>query len=246
METKLYLDIAPQPDDTACGPTCLHGVYRYFGDGIPLKQVIAEVQPLEEGGTLAVHLANHALKRGYRSIIYTYNLQTFDPTWFQDKQVSIYEKLEQQSALKKKPRLHDAARGYLDFLENGGDIHFEDLTAGLIRKHLNRSVPILTGLSATYLYNCSREYMKGSNLVYDDILGEPTGHFVVLSGYDKERRTVLIADPFRPNPVSPYQKYEVGIDRLICAIMLGILTYDANLLVVEPQTGGSVHPPCQS
>ena len=32
METKLFLDIRPQPDQTTCGPTCLHAVYRYFND----------------------------------------------------------------------------------------------------------------------------------------------------------------------------------------------------------------------
>ncbi len=235
MESKLYLDVLPQPDDTTCGPTCLHGVYRYFGDAVSLKQVISEVKPLHEGGTLAVFLANHALHRGYKATLFTYNLQIFDPTWFQDKQVSIYEKLELQIALKKDSVSNESVQAYLHFLEQGGEIRFEDLTTGLIRRHLNRSIPILTGLSATYLYNCSREFLRGKTLVYDDIRGVPTGHFVVLSGYDKERRAVLLADPFRPNPVSPYQKYEVDIDRLVCAIMLGILTYDANLLVLEPK-----------
>jgi len=34
------------------------------------------------GGTLAVNLANHALRRGYRALIVTYNLTVFDPSWF--------------------------------------------------------------------------------------------------------------------------------------------------------------------
>jgi hypothetical protein len=58
---------------------------------------------------------------------------------------------------------------------------------------------------------------------------------VVLSGYDKRLRRVLIADPLRQNPYSEAQEYEVDINRLICAIMLGILTYDANLLIIEPR-----------
>jgi ABC-type bacteriocin/lantibiotic exporter with double-glycine peptidase domain len=40
MKQTLRLDILPQPDDTTCGPTCLHAVYRYWGDEIPLAQVI--------------------------------------------------------------------------------------------------------------------------------------------------------------------------------------------------------------
>jgi hypothetical protein len=109
------------------------------------------------------------------------------------------------------------------------------LTAGLLRKFLKRSLPVLTGLSATYLYNCAREYAVGKSLVYDDIRGESTGHFVVLAGYDRKKRTVLVADPLKPNPVAESQDYEVSIDRLICAIMLGVLTYDGDLLIIEPR-----------
>ena len=30
----------PQPDETTCGPTCLHAIYRYWGDREPLQSVI--------------------------------------------------------------------------------------------------------------------------------------------------------------------------------------------------------------
>ena len=53
MKKKLTIDIMPQPDDTTCGPTCLHAVYRYYDDPITIKQVVSEVTHLESGGTLA-------------------------------------------------------------------------------------------------------------------------------------------------------------------------------------------------
>ena len=93
MESKLEIEILPQPDDTTCGPTCLHAVYRYYGDSIPLRDVISEVQKLEEGGTLAVLLGLHALRRGYRATLYTYDLQVFDPTWFEDEVSNLDERL---------------------------------------------------------------------------------------------------------------------------------------------------------
>ena len=34
---------------------------------------------LDQGGTLDVFLANHALQRGYKATILTYNLDLFDP-----------------------------------------------------------------------------------------------------------------------------------------------------------------------
>jgi len=231
MITKLHLDISMQPDDITCGPACLHSVYEYYGDSISLQQVITEVKSLKGGGTLAVLLANHALKRGYRATIYTYNLHVFDPTWFTEKE-SVVEKLKQQEAIKNDEKLTFATHGYLEFLERGGSLLFEDLTIGLIRKFLKKSIPILTGLSSTYLYRAVRE--NPENDKGDNIAGIPTGHFVVLCGYDKSQREVLVADPYKMNPVSNDHYYMVSIARLLGAVLLGILTHDANLLIIEP------------
>lgn len=68
----------------------------------------------------------------------------------------------------------------------------------------------------------------------DDVRGDPSGHFVVLCGYDKDSGTVLVADPLQPNPLSESHIYGIAVERVICAILLGILTYDANLLIIEP------------
>ena len=232
MQKRVHLGILRQPDDYTCGPTCLHAVYRYYNDTVPLEEVIAETPCLKNRGTMAVMLACQALRRGYRATMYTYNLQLFDPTWFTEPGVNLAEKLESQAESKTGARFRASTQAYMEYLERGGTIRFENLTAALIRRHLNRFMPILTGLSATYLYGCAREF--GPSDDYDDIRGEPSGHFVVLYGYNKETRTVLVADPLHPNPVSETQHYEVNIDRLIAAIFLGVLTYDANLLILQP------------
>ncbi|MDH5298484.1 MAG: C39 family peptidase, partial [Desulfobulbaceae bacterium] len=210
MQTRLTLDILPQPDDTTCGPTCLHAVYRYYDDAIPLARVVSETANLEGGGTLEVLLACHALRRGYRATIYTYNLQLFDPTWFGDPPADLKEKLSRQRAAKRDPRLGVATDAYLDFLRLGGRVRFQDLTASLIRKHLKQGKPILCGLSSTYLYNAPREF--GPDDEDDDIRGYPAGHFVVLCGYDREQRTVRVADPLWENPLADGHFYEVNID----------------------------------
>lgn len=233
METKLHLDILPQPDCTTCGPTCLHALYRYYGDDLPLERVISESQQLKEGGTLAPFLGTHALRRGYEAIIYTYDLQVFDPTWFLNPAANLTEKLRAQMSVKCLPKLHVVSQAYLDFIQLGGKIRMEDLTGALVRNFLNRGTPILAGLSATYLYRETREY--GPRFEPDDVRGEPAGHFVVLCGYDRETRSVLVADPLKPNPFSPTHQYAASIDRVLCAILLGILTYDAKLLIIEPR-----------
>ena len=226
-------DILSQPDDTTCGPTCLHGLYHYYRDILPLDQVIAEVPSLEDGGTLAMYLGTHALRRGYQATIYTYHLTVFDPTWFNLPSEQLKAKLKAQMAFKKKAKLRLASRAYIEFLEAGGQIRFRDLTSSLLRYYLDRNIPILTGLSATYLYQSPREF--GINCDYDDIRGEPSGHFVILYAYDRKNYTVRVADPLTPNPNAPGNKYSVRMPRLICAILLGVLTYDAKLLIIEPR-----------
>ena len=235
MAINLPIRIQPQPDDITCGPTCLQAVYAYYGDTISLDKVIGQVKRLKGGGTLAVMLGSHALRRGYRAKLYTYNLRVFDPTWFEAGAPALEDRLAQQMEVKTNPRIRTASKAYLEFLRLGGRIFFEDLTSTLIRGLLKRGIPILTGLSATYLYRTAREMDVNDQTVFDDIKGEPAGHFVVLCGYSPSDRTAVVADPLLPNPLSDSQIYTVPLNRLICAIMLGILTYDANLLIITPK-----------
>ena len=127
-----------------------------------------------------------------------------------------------------------ACKAYIEFLKLGGTVRMEDLTASLLRRYLKQDIPLLTGLSATYLYRESREI--GSTCMDDDVAGEPSGHFVVLCGYDKEKRSVLVADPWHPNPISPDHTYVVDMDRVICSVLLGILTYDANVMMIRKKS----------
>src|SRR5690606_816276 len=106
--------------------------------------------------------------------------------------------------------------------------------AGLIRRYLRKGQPILTGLNATYLYGSMREEPR--TMMDDDVRGEPVGHFVVLSGYNRQSREVQIVDPYRANPYDPTGVYCVDMRRLIGAVLLGVLTYDANLLIIRPRT----------
>ncbi len=188
---------------------------------------------LPAGGTLDVFLANHALARGYDVTIFTYNLHVFDPSWFPAGADALVERLRRQCEVKRDGRLQAATAGYLRFLELGGKVCYEDLTTSLIRRYLKKGVPIMTGLSATYLYRSAREIPD--TMAADDIRGEPCGHFVVLSGYDRRARQVKVADPYRANPYSADGYYPVDIRRLIGAVFLGIATYDANLLVIRPR-----------
>ncbi len=226
---SLTVQMPVQPDDRSCGATCLHAIYDYWEDPVALDRLLEEIPQLADGGTLGVHLATHARRRGYRATIVTYNLQVFDPSWF-GPGVDLAAKLRAQAESKNDPRLRAATQPYLDFLEIGGEVAFEDLSGGVVARHLARSVPVLTGLSATYLYRSPREDPQTDKP--DDVGGRPVGHFVVLSGIDAKGQ-VTIADPYADNPVGG-RHYVVSVERLIGAICLGIVTYDANLVIIEP------------
>lgn len=187
---------------------------------------------LEHGGTFAVFLACDALRKGYQATIYTYNLNVFDPTWFTKPGVNIAERLRQQRETKMDYRLQHATTGYLEFLNLGGRLRLGDLSRALIHGVLRRQVPIITGLSSTYLYRVPREY--GPNDEPDDIRGLPSGHFVIIGGYDRERRRVLVVDPYQQNPYASSQEYWLSVERVLAAVLLGIVTHDANLLIIHP------------
>ncbi len=216
-----------------CGPTCLHSVYRFHGDPIRISDVIREVTVLDDRGTLSVYLGCHALRRGYGATLWTYNLELFDPSWFPTGGDALASKLRAQAAVKHDERLHVATEAYLEFLALGGQVEYRELTPDLLRGPLRRARPILTGLNATYLYGCAREIDEG-RVEYDDIRGTSMGHFVVLYGYDPDTREVLVADPLRDNPRYRGQRYRVSVHQLLGAILLGALTYDGSLLVLDP------------
>lgn len=233
-----------QPNDVTCGPTCLHSIYSWLGDDISLEQVISEVTYLELGGTLAVLLGTHALKRGYDVKIYSYNLRVFDPTWFTGQKTDILAKLNAQLYFKHDPKLKAAIGCYIQFLEQGGEILLKNLTPALLKFWFSRQTPIISGLCYTYLYESMREYTTdGSDMISDDVRGYPGGHFVVLSGYDEEHKHVVVADPYKKNPISGDNYYSVDVHRLINSIMLGILTYDSNLLIIQKKPINSLNEP---
>jgi hypothetical protein len=225
-----------QPDDVTCGPTCLRKVYSFYGIDTTLDEVIGSLERNEDGGTLAVFLGISALKRGFRARIYSYDLRIFDPTWFGLGPEALAEKI-----LARFPYLDDAKRlqaagAYIRFLKMGGELCFDELTPALLKSIIDREHPVLAGLSATYLYRYSRERWDRvtGRAMDDDVRGEPTGHFVVISGYEQWGRRLVVRDPFEHVPNSDDGRLVVDAERLTNAILLGDVTYDAVLLEVWP------------
>lgn len=239
----MYIKIETQPDDVSCGPTCLKAIYDFYSDIKDLKLLMSEVKKSLSGGTLAAHLGCHALNNNYHATIYVYNLDVFDPSWFNKRNSAkhsnkyLIEKLNKQLLYKSSnQRVVESSNAYIEFLEHGGNILFKNLTVNILKRLFKKNIPIITGLSATYLYNTMRELgLNDTQSEYNDLKGEPCGHFVVLTGYNSKHNRIVVADPHRENPLSHNNYYEVCVSRLINAIMLGVITYDANLIIITPK-----------
>jgi hypothetical protein len=234
---ELDIERILQPDEVTCGPTCLRKVFSFYGEAASLEDVLGALERNEDGGTLAVFLGIAALKRNYNARIYSYDLRIFDPTWFGLSPKQLIEKIFSRFPYLADEKRLRAAGAYIRFLEMGGELAFDELTPTLLKQIIDRDHPVLAGLSATYLYRYPRERWdpKENKHVDDDVRGEPTGHFVVIGGYDHWGRKLSVIDPSEHVPASDQGRISVDSERLINAILLGDATYDAVLLEVWPK-----------
>ncbi len=232
-QTAVVLDVPrfEQPNDVTCGPTCLAQVYQYYGYKKSLSAVIEETRQNPDGGTLAVYLGLRALRDGFATQIYTYNLRVFDPTWYKLDAAALKDKLRARLDITKSARRRRSISAYLEYMDMGGKLRFPELRARLLARILSRKRPVITGLNATYLYGTPREF----NNEYDDIRGDAVGHFVVVSGYYPRSDRFIVRDPSTHIPFSRTGRYSVKAQKLISAILLGDVTYDAVLLVISPR-----------
>ena len=226
---KLEVSVSTQPDDESCGITCLQAIYDYYGEETTFARLQSEIEHWHTGGTVSVNLARHALTHGYSAEIYTYNIKIFDPTWkhLPSKDLANKLKLRQKKSRSKKQK--KIIGFYQDFIRKGGSVKFDDLDEALLDRLFAKRRPIICGLSATYLYQNMRETPANEE---NDIVGHPVGHFVVVSEWDAKTRHVTIHDPLRKNAISQTGTYRLPFTKFTNAVMLGILTYDENLLVI--------------
>jgi hypothetical protein len=225
-EHELRVQRFLQPDEVTCGPTCLRKVYAFYGLEMDVEAVAESLERNEDGGTLAVFLGIAALRSGFRARIYSYDLRIFDPTWFSLPAGDLAQRIQARLPCLPDAKRLRAAGAYIRFLEMGGELCFDELTPGLLKSIIDREHPILAGLSATYLYRYSRERWDPDTgrAVDDDVRGEPTGHFVVISGYEQWGRRLVVLDPFEHVPATPDGRLVVDAQRLTNAILLGDVT----------------------
>lgn len=222
---KLRVEIEPQPTIVACGPTCLHAVYRYFGREISIATIVDEVNHKVVEGCFDGALGVHAICAGLSARIASVNLRVLDPSWFVGH--GIREALVAAGNKTSELSLKNAALAYAAFVNAGGELALGGITFESIVNSISRSIPVIVGLSSTFLYRSRRSSITD---------GEETsvGHFVVVTGVDVKQRMVSIADPLSENPAGLGAYYDLPWDQLLSCICLGALTNDGAALIVWP------------
>jgi hypothetical protein len=113
----------------------------FHGDPIDLNTVIKETPKLPGGGTLGVHLAGHALSRGYEVATWVCNVRHVDPTWFQQP-TDLLAKLRarfEAKGLSQDPRYGPALEAIEQYVRLGGHFVWGDLTPELLGSRLARA-----------------------------------------------------------------------------------------------------------
>lgn len=232
----LDIKMASQPDGVSCGPSCLNAIYHYYAASMPLGDVIQEVTSLKTGGTLAVFLGCHALQRGFKATLHSFNLHVLDPTWMLLSQVALLDKLRLQLNHTHDAKIKLATTAYITYLELGGQIIFNEINFDTLDHYLQNKIPLISGVSATYLYKNMRDYTDSqSQVFYDEWLGSPSGHFIILNGCDKQAREIQVVDPYFPNTLSTTADYRLSYSHWLHAFLLGVITYDAELLAIQAE-----------
>lgn len=224
-----------QPDDTSCGPTCLHMVAAFHGIDLALPELIDTIPRTPSGGVHAVNIGVLALQHGLRAALYPLGLRVFDPTWRGLSRAALRLRLRQRGR-RFAGTDHAALVALWDrFLALGGQVRPGELTADLLADALDRGHPLISGLSATWLYRHPRE--RPDDNQPDAVGGEGVGHFVVVSGYTGGGRSFRVEDPSPDAPFGRDGTYLAPAPRLQHAILLGDATHDAVLLELWPARG---------
>jgi hypothetical protein len=198
MQDKIVLSVPQfnQIKPYSCIPACSQSVFGYYGESIVQKEIM-EVSENPKLGIALVEAGIFSLKRNYKPLIITNNINIFDPTWF--KLDSSKLKLNLNERAKFVDDLNQfMIDKYIQFLNLGGEINFETISPALFKKYLSMKVPIIMELASTFLYKLAKSSHPGG---FDDaIRGQIEGHGVVMAGFNKKDEFLIIDPNLKKSP----------------------------------------------
>ena len=217
MRDKIILSVPQfnQVKSYSCISACSQAVFGYYGESIAQEEIM-EISENPKRGIALVEAGIFSLKRNYKPLIITNNINIFDPTWFKIDSSKL--KLN----LKKRAKFVDDLNQfmidkYIKFLDLGGEINFETISPALLKNYLSIKVPIIMELASTFLYKLAKSSQPGG--FNDAIKGQIEGHGVVIAGFDKKDK-FLIIDPNSKKGPSKKGVYWVNSAELMMSFAL--------------------------
>lgn len=193
-----------------CGPYALKQIFAYYGDDIDIKEIIKKTKARIDYGLWLSSIISLAKERNYKINFHTNSLKALDFSWERLSSKKIVQKLKRRLKSKKKQVVN--YKGFIEYFSKGGKVDFRPITKELVKKYLDKKIPVLISVNSTYFYKRKRKYKDK----FDDIKGSEVGHFLVIAGYDKNRFYVV-----DPNFTAPKNgKYWVKQDYLIVSTLI--------------------------
>lgn len=225
---KFFMPINPycQTEDNTCGLCCLRMVLNYHGKDVPLEDLQTIMPPRADIGLYDSHVGLLAMMMGFSSTIFTYNYQIFHPLWNHLSRDEIIQNLEVKKLESDAAPYALAIDSYINYLKAGGELLFYPLSKEMILAQFDLGLPLLAALDMGFLYDCAH---------FQDLYSDSRStHFVVLHGFDPERNTFHVTDPWYNIPI-PHKngQYTLSADRVINAIFLAQDKHDAALVVIQ-------------
>jgi len=238
--TSIEYDIKATKQKTSeCMQTAATQLLTFFDPTVQLDDVINAV-PLyiengEKIGTSPGHLAAYFAQQGYKTTVYTFDVELFDCSWNDLTPAEVITQIKKRAeyipsnswlaAYK-----HVLIDGWELFVKSGGNFALPILSVELLYNLLAND-PYLLMLNSTYLnHQAKSRYDKPSDkMIPDSLKGRSTTHTVVCAGYKDNK--FLIVDPDPPKGINHHRW--ITQDHLIASIMSAQTESDNMLITIE-------------
>lgn len=195
-----------------CGPSCLENIYTSFGIDKSLSKILSDLGITDQDATHLPQLARHLNDNDIETVIVSSNPFSVSPSWKTKPKDKIIEKL-------KKWVLHNYKDSYLRetlfllfYLQEGGELHIEDLSTKVIDEYIASGHLVLCCLEESWLWGKRKISGKSE---YHDVKGHARGHFVTIIGQTESE--YIVNDPY-PTQIPDRQGiYNIPKDQLFIA-----------------------------
>ncbi len=221
MKIKLGLKPFKQESAEGCGAAALRSILDFFGKNMGEKEIMEAAGGVQKGeehyGVLMIHMAAFAYRAGFFIHAYIYDMGLLKPEWERigkEELAANLETLKAKFSSENKKTNEDIIDSILQLLKNNQDVKIKVPDKKDIIRFLEKGLPIMISVKAMLL--------EADSKIKPDV-----GHYVVVSGYDSEKETFSVVDPFYGN------EYDVDEARLMLAWHINAIESSAYLLAFE-------------